>query len=71
MSSLPGSSVVTLLRLFFRHPLIDLHDELGRLGLDEDGDGVKPGSLKPLDGVAADIQDAMLALLGNLLHGCH
>ena len=35
---------------------------------DEDGDGEESCGLEPLDGVAADVEDAVLAALGHLLH---
>lgn len=38
------------------------HERLDGLGLDENSDGVQLCLLQPLDGVAGDIQDAVLAL---------
>ena len=35
---------------------------------DEDRDGEESCGLQPLDGVAADVEDAVLAALGHLLH---
>ena len=35
---------------------------------DEDCDGEESCGLQPLDGVAADVEDAVLAALGHLLH---
>lgn len=40
-----------------------LHDGLHRLWLDENGDWVQVGYLQAFDGVAAHVQNAMLALL--------
>jgi hypothetical protein len=48
----PGGPVVALLCLLLRHPLVDLHDELGGLWLDEDGDGVEPGGLESIIGIS-------------------
>jgi hypothetical protein len=44
-SGIPCGPVVALFCLLLGHPLVHLHDELGRLRLDEDGDGVEPGRL--------------------------
>ena len=54
-SSLPCCSVVALLCLLLGHPIIDCHDEGRILRLDKDGDGVEPGGLESLDGVATDV----------------
>ena len=35
---------------------------------DEDGDGEESGGLQSFDGVAADVEDAVLAALRHLLH---
>jgi hypothetical protein len=44
-----------------------LHDKVHVLGFDKDGDGVDPGRLEPLDGVAGHVQDTMLAFLSHSL----
>ena len=67
----PHGPVEGLVRLLLCHPIVDGHDEAGVAGLQKDGDGVEAGRLQPLDGVAADVQDAVLALLRNLLDGGH
>ena len=45
------SSLVGLPGLLLRHPLVPLQDGVDALGPDEDGDGVEPGHVQPLDGV--------------------
>ena len=42
--------------------LADSHEGIDRLWLDEDGDREESSHLQSLDGVAADIQDTVLAL---------
>ena len=67
----PGRPIKGLVGLLFGHPVVDGHDEARVAGLQEDGDGVQAGGLQPLDGVSADVQDAVFTLLGDLLDRGH